>query len=240
MICAKEVVKVYRESFWNRDEGVFNPYTLPDFLLFLRLMCTLKQVKIIDLTKNERMAYFLNCFQLLSFHRLVLEASGSNQKAGLLSYVGLGKGTVCNFKLGFDKSMVFSTDDILHGVLRMNAKKASAYFAQFKGGDPRSTLISTLDKRIILLYYLEHCELQTVTFERFEPTTYETKLTSSLKAWTSQNMYYNYLEKTIMLPSYLESNYLIDFNNQEFDMVLFVASSNSARRLLGRTQAQKE
>ena len=240
MICAREVVKVYRESYLNRDDSVFNPFTWPDFLLFLRLMCSLKQVKIIDLTKNERMAYFLNCFQLLSFHRLVLEASGSSQKAGLLSYVGLGKGSVFNFKLGFDKAMVFSAEDILHGVLRKNTKKASAYFAQFKGGDPRSTLIGSLDNRIILLYYLEHCELQAVFFERFEPTTYETKLTSALKAWTAQNMYYNYLEKTIILPSYLESNYLPDFNSQEFDMVLFVVSAHPAHRLLGRTQTQKE
>lgn len=219
---AKEVIKIYKEQYAANEEEVFNPYILPDFLYFLKLFCSLKTVKIVDMTKNERIVYFLNCLQLIAFYRLTLEASGKSQKSGLLSYVGLGKGAVYNFKLGLDKEMVFSQDDIIHGVLRKNTKKASAYFAQFKGGDARSTLVSTLDKRILTLYYLEHCELKDIFFEKFDPNTFEAKLNSHLKMWCNQNMYYNYLEKTVVLPSYMETNYLADFNNQEFDMVLYV------------------
>ena len=85
-------------------------------------------------------------------------------------------------------------------------------------------MISTIDKRIIILYYLEHCELKDVTFERFDPQSYDTRLSALLKTWTSQNMYYNSLEKTINLPNYLENNYLSDFGNQEFEMVIYVRS----------------
>ena len=92
-------------------------------------MCHLRRVDLISMNKNERIAYFMNTFQLVSFYRLAMEAGGSGNKAGLLSMVGLSKGSAQTFKLGTEKDQVFTADDILHGVLRKNSKKYSAYFA---------------------------------------------------------------------------------------------------------------
>jgi len=222
MLSAKETIRIYKDFYMNKEDVVFNPFEIPDFLYFLRLFSELKKVDLISFSKGERMAYFLNVYQLVSFHRLALEAGGSGKKAGLLSSVGLAKGAT--YKLGSEAFMTFSADDILHGVLRKNTKKYSAYFAQFKGGDSRATLISNFDKRIFVLYYLEHCELKDIQMEKFDPNTWESRLDSMLKAWASQNMYYNPVEKSISIPLYLENNYLADYNNQEIDMVLDVDS----------------
>lgn len=221
MTAAVEVVKAYKDTCLNDEDQEFNPYILPDFLYFLRLFCSLQVVNIFDFSRNERLAYFINTYQFASFYKIALETSGKSSKSGLLSYVGLSKGGP-TFKLGSEDAMSFSPDDILHGVLRKNTKKASAYFAQFKAGDPRATLLGEMDKRVTVLYYLETCELQDIIFKKVEPTTLDTRLNSLMKTWASQNMLWVHVEKSIVLPFYIEGSYLPDFNNSENEMVLYL------------------
>jgi NIMA (never in mitosis gene a)-related kinase 1/4/5 len=226
IISGNEIVKIYKESYKDKDID-FNPFTIPDFLYYLRKSARLKKADLVGFNKNERFCYLLNCFQIMSFYRICMETAGKSAAGGsLLSYVGLGKSGSYSFKLGTESYMNFTADDILHGVLRKNTKKYSAYFAQFKGGDPRSTLLSFFDKRIISFYYLEHCELQDANLEKLEALSVETKLTTLLKNWVTNNLYYNAVEKSINLPAYLDSNYLADYNNSEFEMVLDVGYIN--------------
>lgn len=240
IISGNEIVKIYKELYKDKDLD-FNPFTIPDFLYFLRKSARLKKADLVGFNKNERFCYLLNCFQIMSFYRICMETAGKAAGGGgLLGSLGFGKTANYSFKLGTEAYMTFTPDDILHGVLRKNTKKYSAYFAQFKGGDPRSTLLSFFDKRIIIFYYLEHCELKDVMLEKLEAASLETKLGNLLKNWTTNNMYYNPVEKSINLPAYLDNNYLGDYNNSEFEMVLEVDYlSDIAQRTLGEHKVQE-
>ena len=222
--CAKEVVRIYKEQYVNADE--FMPYYIADFLLILRLFSSLKKVDVISLNKAERLSYFLNTFQLTAFHKKVMEAAGLNKGGGILSSIGLGKGVTYPFKLGKENFLVLTSDEILNGVLRSNTKK-------FSQNDARSTLVSGFDRRIIVLYYMEHCQLQDINIEKFDPITYESQLSLMLKSWTNGNMCYNSVEKTISVPDYLRLYFEADYSqpdkdvdenyNEETEMVLDVS-----------------
>lgn len=229
MTSAKEVVRMYKEKFQNSDE--FNPYQIADFLLIIRLFCCLKKVDIISLNKTERYSYFLNTFQLTAFYKKVMEAAGLSKSGGMLSSIGLGKGSVYTFKLGKESFLTFTSDDILNGVLRKHTKK-------FATNDPRGTLLSNFDKRVMVLYYMEHCQLQDFQLEKFDPITYDSQLGTMLKAWTSHNICYNSVEKTISVPDYLRGYYEADYHkpdsdngdyNEETEMILDVSLADLAQ-----------
>lgn len=238
---AKEVVRIYKEHYLNADE--FVPYHIADFLLVVRLFSSLKKVDVISLNKAERLSYFLNTYQLTAFYKKVIEAAGLNKGGGMLSSIGFGKGATYPFKLGKENFLVLTSDEILNGVLRTNTKK----FAQ---NDARSTLVNNFDKRILALYYMEHCQLQDMNIEKFDPITYDSQLSLMLKSWTNSNLCYNSVEKTISVPDYLRGYFEVDYSkpdsevdenyNEEIEMILDVRLFDISSTITGKALLSRE
>ena len=74
--------------------------------------------------------------------------------------VGLSKST--NLQIG---KFVYSLDDLLHGVLRCNKKKPSAWSKQFKQSDPRATMLEVEDPRFIAFYDMDKMDIHKIKID---------------------------------------------------------------------------
>ena len=74
--------------------------------------------------------------------------------------VGLQKSS--NLQIG---KFHYSLDDLLHGVLRSNKKKPSAWSKQFKPSDPRATILEVEDRRFIAFFDMDKMDIHKVKID---------------------------------------------------------------------------
>lgn len=101
----------------------------------------LAHVTLADLNPSQRKAFFINIYNTLTIHAL---SKVEPLPQSLLEVSNFWKHSAYNIN-----GLVFSLDDIEHGILRANTRHPSALTKPFKNGDPRLQFsLKELDPRI--------------------------------------------------------------------------------------------
>jgi hypothetical protein len=117
----------------------------PKFLHFEQTTSELKRVNIRSLNKKGRMAFWINMYNALAVHACV--------RKGPVFQSALTRGSFFRGNAYNISGLIFTLDDIEHGILRGNRSPPSALAQStyFKSDDPRVGLVMELDPRIHFL-----------------------------------------------------------------------------------------
>lgn len=109
---------------------------------FKKAICELQTAPLTSLNKNEKIACFLNLYQIMYVHKLFREKTEKVPTNGLFKKVkGLVKFDGNHFYYNINH-MDFTLEDVIHGILRGNKKAPNAYyFKSFSERDPRNRIL---------------------------------------------------------------------------------------------------
>ncbi|KAL6069142.1 DEP domain-containing protein [Balamuthia mandrillaris] len=110
------------------------------FKRYVQQTAELQRVNITDITREEKMAFFINIYNALVVHATVIGGSPSSswQRSKFFNKM--------SYLIG---GQVFSLNDIEHGVLRSNKRPPSGIFRQFGRNDPRlPAILNPPDPRV--------------------------------------------------------------------------------------------
>jgi len=188
-----------------------------------KAICELQTTPLTSLNKNEKLACFLNLYQIMYVHKLLKEKTEKAPTGGLLKKMkGFVKSEPNAFYYNINH-MDFTLEDIIHGILRGNKKAPNAYyFRTFNERDPRNRILEVHDSRIILILFSE--ETVPVKLEIYTPTDLEEKLDKKCKDFLSSTVIYDPNENELILP-HIFKLYKDDFGSQN-DLINFILKYN--------------
>eukprot|EP01080_Neovahlkampfia_damariscottae_P003490 gene3490-6138_t len=139
----KQILKLF-SSHTSEDgksvdyKGISNSNEYKEFVESTK---SLQHIKLSELDENERKVLFLNLYNALTIHSYVEKGipKTSTEKLNIIASVG--------YQIG---KLVFSLNDMEHGVLRGNKKPPAFYFVNplFSETDPRIKYVCKLDPRV--------------------------------------------------------------------------------------------
>jgi len=190
---------------------------------FKKAICELQTAPLTSLNKNEKIACFLNLYQIMYVHKLFREKTEKVQANGLLKKVkGLVKSDGNHFYYNINH-MDFTLEDVIHGILRGNKKAPhSYYFKSFSERDPRNRILEIHDSRIILVLLPE--DTIPNKLEIYTSADFDDKLDKRCKEYLSNTVIYDPNENELILPN-LFKLYKDDFGNQN-DLINFILKYN--------------
>jgi hypothetical protein len=198
------------------------------YLQYMELSAELQGVNIQALQKNEKIAFFLNMYQLMFVHEKLnkLEAAPQSQpleKHEVLLMIGrFVSQTFYAEKFVYNISgKNYTIDDIVHGILRGNKARPTSMIGgkYFAGKDLRSQLVQIRDCRVSLIFY--QGDMFPKRLEAYDSTNYEEKLDKIVKNVLKNNVIYDELEEEVYLPPIFR-DYRQDFPKDDGELLKWI------------------
>jgi NIMA (never in mitosis gene a)-related kinase len=129
----------------------------PSYLKFIDMSAELQRVNLATSGRSDKLAFFLNIYQILNVHhllkvKLIDPASAPKSSGGVFSKIsGFVYGSSPDFFYNI-AGHNFTVDDVKHGILRSNKKSPDGHFRGWSGSDPRIQLLQVKDPRVLVLY----------------------------------------------------------------------------------------
>ena len=113
------------------------------FTAYVAVASKLRNVKLAELTENERRAFFINVYNSLIIHAIVYGFVRKSYLGAMLARLFLYR--TASYNIG---GVVYSLDEIEHGILRGNAFSEAENCRPFSDGDIRLNFVVSKDPRI--------------------------------------------------------------------------------------------
>lgn len=183
--------------------GVRTSELYPDFL---KEVDGLVHVNPASITTDERKAFFLNVYHVLTIHALTLYGK---RVSGFYSRIAYNIG-----------GLTYSLDDIEHGVLRNNTNHPSSNRLCFPDGDPRARCAVPLDARI---HTALNCGATSCPGIHVYSDKVDVVLEESARAFLASSATVDLATATVTLPK-LFKWYSMDFGENENEVLNWVES----------------
>eukprot|EP01016_Furgasonia_blochmanni_P039649 TRINITY_DN4957_c0_g1_i4.p1 TRINITY_DN4957_c0_g1~~TRINITY_DN4957_c0_g1_i4.p1 ORF type:complete len:537 (-),score=137.69 TRINITY_DN4957_c0_g1_i4:87-1697(-) len=161
--------------------------------------CELQRCEIMSLPKLEKIAFFLNIYQVMYIHQHIkaLQSAKSETKGFMSKISNLIGGSGSDFFYCIN-GINFTVEEIKHGVLRNNRKSPNSYFKSFGSSDSRNTLLQLRDPRIICVFFEDG--MLPRKLEAYNPKDLDEKLDKITREYINSTVCYDSLEGEIILP----------------------------------------
>lgn len=190
---------------------------------YLKSTIELQHVQLNGLERDEKIAFFINLYQVTHVHRIIKEKKHPTPKPG---FFGKIKGIFRTPKDPFYYNVggqEYSVEDIKHGILRGNKKAPEAYiFKTMKDSDQRRQIVNINDNRIILLLMEEGVIPKKL--EAYNGRDLHEKLDKYCQSMLSSSVVYDPNENELILPAIFKT-YIKDFGTNA-DLVNFILNNN--------------
>jgi len=190
------------------------------------MACELQNVKVTKLDRKEKIAFFVNIYQVAYAHKLIKEKLSSQTGAkggGMFSMIKNTIPFTAKAEAAFFYNigdMNFTLDDIKHGILRGNKKSPNSYlFKSFGEKDLRNQIVQISDPRIVLLFQDDGSLPKKL--EGYTGKDVDEKLDKLCNEFLATYVIFNPNEGEILLPAVFK-NYKEDFGSTPADIITFV------------------
>eukprot|EP01103_Thecamoeba_quadrilineata_P013713 TRINITY_DN3891_c0_g1_i1.p1 TRINITY_DN3891_c0_g1~~TRINITY_DN3891_c0_g1_i1.p1 ORF type:complete len:215 (-),score=12.48 TRINITY_DN3891_c0_g1_i1:303-908(-) len=129
----KTILKLYTKYLSNDGKTVdyLGLKEDPNFSEYVKETAKLQTAKIQSLTRNERLALFINLYNSLQIHALIINGEPKTWSE---------RGKIWNKNYYVISGRSYSLNDIEHGILRANRRQPFSVLPRFLWGDPRKQL----------------------------------------------------------------------------------------------------
>jgi NIMA (never in mitosis gene a)-related kinase len=175
---------------------------------FMRAAGELSRVEVKTLPRHERLAFFVNLYQIMRFHQSIEMPDASS---------GWFSDPTDAFYYNVSR-LNFNLREVKHGVLRGNRKPPDAYMRVFSSNDPRSLLPDVADQRILILCQDPPSQIGPIT-DLYDCL--EERLDDYTDEFCNRNVCLNMATGDLTLPKLFQV-YRADFGNYEIDVLRWI------------------
>jgi len=182
-----------------------------EFKNFEEAVCQLQLMKLDSMDEEAKKSFFINVYNLIIMHALVRLQQNKVSSSALSNF---------SYNIG---GVVFSLDDIYHGILRSNSKHPKTNTKMFRKNDPRAAF--SLRKKDPRVHFAldQMLENHTSPF-LYHKETIEEELCVTAKVYCESNERIFVCANEVILPKFM-STYLSDFTSSGKTQDLLVGIS---------------
>jgi len=189
----------------------------PRFRDFEEAVCQLQLANIKDIIddENTKKAFFINTYNLMAKHAFV-KLCPKKVKKGMFDKVQYNVG-----------GLVFSMEDIYHGILRKNSKHPKSDTKTFSESDPRTSFcMQDIDARI---HFALNDSNHTILYEYHKDAIdEELRVVAELYCESNERLYISGKENKVILPKFMRT-FISDFTTNGDTYSLFESVRNYLR-----------
>jgi len=215
----KNTMNVLRGAFFDTQKGrvAYERMQMSQaYADYLELSYTLKNMDLHELkTTAEQIAFWLNMYNVIVIHG-VIELGIRDSVKEVRNIFGR-----IQYKIG---DMLYSPEDIEHGILRNNRRPPNSLFRIFKKNDRRLEYsIKELDPRIHFALVCASSSCPPISF--YTPENLDEELTVAGKTFINGGGVKLERQKNVVALSRVFKWYGSDFGNKQYEILKFVAQS---------------
>jgi len=164
---------------------------------FEEAVCQLQLMDLEDMDENTKKTLFLNIYNLMEKHAFVKLCPKKFKKSTFANI---------HYNIG---GLIFSLEEIYHGILRRNAHHPKSHMKMFSESDPRASL--ALQKEDARIHFAIYNRNHSTSYEyHIESIDEELRIISELYCKSNKRIYISSSENKVIFPKFIRT-FLFDF-----------------------------